>query len=428
MKRPARWLICLLCLSGAVLAEPGKDDLRRLEGSIDKVSQELKGFRQQRGEAEQALRSAEQRIGQLAAEMSRVRAERDTQRRRLADLQAERAALEQDRHTQQQALAAQLKTGYQLGRQPELKVLLEQQEPARVSRALYYLRKLNEARAGEIDRLKATLQSLQALEPQILAESDRLAASEQTLADQAGQLAQQRAEREAAMKQLDASIQDKDGELKKLKAERQQLEKLLAEIAERARREAERAERERREREARERAAARAPAERPDAGGRSAAEAALDGPGRGTRVASDFDSAASGKAFGSLKGRLPWPVAGRLANHFGDPRAGGALRWQGVTIRASTGTAVRAVHKGRVVFADWFRGSGQLMVVDHGGGFMTLYAHNQSLLKKVGDSVTAGERIATVGSSGGEPDSGLYFEIRFQGSPQNPQQWCRGRG
>ena len=128
--------------------------------------------------------------------------------------------------------------------------------------------------------------------------------------------------------------------------------------------------------------------------------------------------------FAALRGRLPWPASGRIVSRFGTPRLGG-LFWDGVMISAPEGREVRAVHHGRVAFADWLRGLGLLMIVDHGDGYMTLYGHNQSLFKEVGDWVEADEAIALVGSSGGRERAGVYFGVRFKGRPVDPAKWCR---
>jgi len=130
-------------------------------------------------------------------------------------------------------------------------------------------------------------------------------------------------------------------------------------------------------------------------------------------------------AFDELKGRLPWPARGSLASKFGTPRKSGALKWQGVIIAAAGGQDVTAISRGRVVYADWLRHFGLLLIIDHGNGYMSLYGHNQSLFKERGDWVEAGETIASVGDSGGHAETGLYFEIRRRGTPVNPVQWCR---
>jgi septal ring factor EnvC (AmiA/AmiB activator) len=137
-----------------------------------------------------------------------------------------------------------------------------------------------------------------------------------------------------------------------------------------------------------------------------------------------------GGPFDQAKGKLPWPVDGRLLARFGETRGDDArTKWDGVMISASAGSQVRAVHGGRVVFADWLRGAGLLVILDHGNGYLSLYGHNQSLLKEAGDVVKAGEAISTVGNSGGGQDTpALYFAIRQQGRPSDPAQWCRTQG
>ena len=132
------------------------------------------------------------------------------------------------------------------------------------------------------------------------------------------------------------------------------------------------------------------------------------------------------RAFGELRGDMPWPLQGKRRNRFGQSRNSGNLRWQGVTIAAPEGSTVQAIHHGRVVYADWLRGSGLLLILAHGDGYMSLYAHNQTLLREVGEWVSAGSAIATVGDSGGQQSAALYFEIRHNGKPQNPTRWCKG--
>jgi septal ring factor EnvC (AmiA/AmiB activator) len=127
--------------------------------------------------------------------------------------------------------------------------------------------------------------------------------------------------------------------------------------------------------------------------------------------------------FATLKGKLSWPVQGRLAGDFGQPRAGSVVKWNGVLLEAAAGTAVRAVYHGRVAFADWLPGLGLLVIIDHGGGYMSLYGHNEALLKESGDWVQPGETIAQVGDTGGQARPALYFEIRFKGEPVNPHTW-----
>lgn len=129
--------------------------------------------------------------------------------------------------------------------------------------------------------------------------------------------------------------------------------------------------------------------------------------------------------FASFRGKLSWPVSGKISHRFGSSRVAGKLNWDGVMINAAGGTQVKAIYHGRIVFSDYLRGHGMLLIIDHGDGYMSLYAHNQILYKVAGDWVSEGETIATVGSTGGRSAPGLYFEIRHRGKPDNPAKWCR---
>lgn len=419
------WSALLLCCAVAQAAEPSRDDLQRLQGAIERAQSELTAHRAERGTTEQRLKEAEQAIGQLEGQMGEVRGRIETQRTRLGELQRQRQGLQQARQLQEAGIAEQMRLAYQLGQQPNVRLLMRQDEPERISRGMHYLERLNRERLTMLAAYQGTLDELARLEPAIQREASALEDSQRQLQQRSGEMKLKQEERKQALAEIESRIKNKDEELQKLKADREQLEQLLAAIAERQRQAAERAAREAREREEAERRAAAAAAKRAGQGG---AVADAEDAKRSKRVASDFSGVAAGKSFAAARGRLPWPVAGSLANFYGDDRAGGALRWQGVTIRAPQGSPVRAVHGGQVVFADWFRGAGQLLVVDHGGGYMTLYAHNQSLAKKVGDSVNPGDVLASVGASGGQAEPGLYFEIRYNGEPQNPQLWCVGRG
>ena len=239
-------------------------------------------------------------------------------------------------------------------------------------------------------------------------------------------LAATRKERQQALAKLNSDYRERDQKLKSRQQDQAELAKVLRTIEEtlarQAREAAAAAERER------QRALA---AERERARQQQASPGRVTSPPRepapGPLVSST--GAVYGGAFGSARGKLPWPVNGRVVARFGsqrgdDPRA----KWDGVLISASAGSTVRAVHGGRVVFADWLRGAGLLVILDHGGGYLSLYGHNQSLLKDAGDTVKAGDPIATVGTSGGQSSPAVYFAIRHQGRPADPTTWCRAQG
>lgn len=231
------------------------------------------------------------------------------------------------------------------------------------------------SRQQAIDNYQQTLNQLAALEPQLAAQAQRLDQSRQRLDQQHRQLRERKRERDQTLKRLNATIDAKDQQLARTEADRKHLEALLAEVV---------------------------------------------------RALSDTALGLSGDAFGSRKGKLRWPTQGKPANRFGGRRAGNSLLWTGITLRAPEGREVTAIHQGRVVFSDYMRGQGMLLIIDHGDNYLSLYAHNQTLYKEVGDWVAEGELIARVGNSGGEQQAGLYFEIRHQGKPVNPSLWCRG--
>jgi septal ring factor EnvC (AmiA/AmiB activator) len=254
-------------------------------------------------------------------------------------------------------------------------VLLNQESPHTVARAMAYYRYFFKARNDLVSNYRETLGELQAVELRIAGTLDQLAVQQATLQEQQAQLVTAQASREQAVASLNNSIQSKAEQLKQMEQNRRELESLIAAIE---------------------------------------------------KAVTDLEVPEDYQPFKSARGKMPWPLAGRRANNFGKPRNEGKMRWQGVTIPAKEGTSVNAIHHGRIVYADWLRGSGLLVIIDHGDGYMSLYAHNQSLLREVGEWVSAGTPISTVGNSGGQEQSALYFEIRHQGKPTNPSQWCKG--
>ncbi|MFT4822702.1 MAG: septal ring factor EnvC (AmiA/AmiB activator) [Halioglobus sp.] len=279
------------------------------------------------------------------------------------------------RDKQQESIAKELKSAYQMGRQGSVKVLLNQQDPDTVARMMAYHRYILEARSEAITAYRKTLEEIAAIEPKISSLTQQLTGTARTLAKQSEKLNIAQRRRAGALADLAKSIQSKGGRLKQLDVDRTELENLLNAIEE---------------------------------------------------TVVNLEVPDNYKAFSAAKGKMPWPVSGKEpSNRYGKYRIEGKMRWQGVSIPARQGTSVTSIHHGRVVFADWLRGSGLLLIIDHGDGYMSLYAHNQTLLKDVGEWVTAGTPVSTVGSSGGQDSAALYFEIRHNGKPTNPGSWCR---
>ncbi|HVY65231.1 MAG TPA: peptidoglycan DD-metalloendopeptidase family protein, partial [Gammaproteobacteria bacterium] len=299
-------------------------------------------------------------------------------RAKLAEQRAARRALgEQTERANQRlaaeraALAAQVRMSYVTGRAEVFKLLLSQESPAELGRMLVYYDYFNRARSVRIGAVRTDLERHAALNADTQRVEAQLKDLEAAQAAQVAALAKARDERQAVVTRLDASIKDDSAAVAKLRGE----EKRLADLVERLR------------------------------------ELMAGLPVEGDQP------------FASLKGKLSWPVAGRLAGDYGQPRAGGVVKWNGVLLEATAGTAVRAVYHGRVAYADWLPGLGLLVIIDHGGGYMSLYGHNEALLKEAGDWVQPGETIAQVGDTGGQPRPALYFEIRYKGEPVNPHTW-----
>ncbi|MEK0361857.1 murein hydrolase activator EnvC family protein [Pseudomonas sp. CBC3] len=408
------------CLLGSAMADERADARKQIEAAREDVAELqklLKQIEQEKSTVQKQLQTTESEMGQLEKEVDSLQQEIDRSEAELERLNEEKATLEGARIEQQRLIGIQARAAYQSGRQEYLKLLLNQQNPEKFSRTLTYYDYLSKARFEQVANFNETLSQLANVEAGIEAQQATLAEQQDGLKERRAQLAEVSKERQLALAKLDRDYSSRDKKLKARKQEQAQLERVLKTIEETLARQAREAE------QARQRALALAREEqsrRQQAG--SAAPAAT-----GPTVSSAGGN--FGGPFASAKGKLPWPVDGRLVARYGTPRGGDArTKWDGVLIGAGLGSQVRAVHGGRVVFADWLRGAGLLVILDHGNGYLTLYGHNQSLLRDAGEIVKAGDPIATVGTSGGQESAALYFAIRQQGRPSDPAQWCRAQG
>ena len=395
LSRHRRTIAVLLCaalasVGGSVQAadkDGTRQQLDQLKSEIGKLQATLKQIKDERSKLQGDLRRSETDISATQKKIQAIQQQLLQQQQELEKLQQQRQSLQQSKQQQQQRIARQVRAAYELGRQNQLRALLNQQDPEKIGRTLAYYDYFNRAGAEQIDAYIELISELDILQPQIEQKRVELLGVKTELDQQRQQLLSAREQRSRTLAKLNSDIQNKGDELKQRARDRAALEQVLRKI-----------ERDARERETRQREAI---------------------------ARNQLEPVLSGQPFRELRGRLPWPVAGRQENRFGTPRQGSDLRWQGVTISAREGDPVRAIHNGRVVFADWLRGSGLLIIVDHGDGYLSLYAHNQTLTKSVGDVVKAGDAIATVGNTGGEQQAGLYFEIRHKGVPADPAAWCR---
>jgi septal ring factor EnvC (AmiA/AmiB activator) len=431
MLRTLMFLI-LTCLLGPAFADERaqtqqqidatRKDIAELQKTLGKVQAERSGVQKE-------LRTSETEMGKLEKQVEALQKELKKTEGELERLHGEKAKLQAARVEQQRLIAIQARAAYQSGRQEYLKLLLNQQNPEKFARTLTYYDYLSQARLEQLKNFNQTLQKLAGVEKDINLQQAQLLVQQGNLDSQREDLDKVRKERQVALAKLNDQYKQGDQKLQARQQDQEDLAKVLKTIeetlarqareAEEARQKALLAAQEAEQRRQREAAAAAATREAP-----APAPQAPRAP-TGPLVSSSGES--FGGAFASARGKLPWPVDGRLLARFGETRGDDVrTKWDGVMISASAGSQVHAVHGGRVVFADWLRGAGLLVILDHGNGYLTLYGHNQTLLKSAGDVVKAGDAIATVGTSGGQSTPALYFAIRQQGKPTDPSQWCRG--
>ncbi|WP_279506264.1 murein hydrolase activator EnvC [Aeromonas veronii] len=423
---------CLL-FGASKSALAANQQLGTMQSQIKEQQKTIKLSKQELAKLNTQLKADEQAISAAAAKLNQTRQQLKQNQQKLATLQKDKLALEVQAKHQKQLLAKQAESAFQAGNHDYLKLLLNQQDPAKLSRSLDYYDYLNKARIEAIDALRATRDKLAKNQQATKETETRL---QTLLAEQQEHhqtlLASQQS-RAKVRNQLQQSVQDDEQKLTKLvkaeKALKARLEELRRKREEQERRE--RAERERlaklkAEQERQRKLAEQRRAEQQRLAAQQnktvkpaepAEEVASSKPERGSGIS-------SAGHYSGLKtnGSLRWPVQGPILISYGSPRTA-QLKWKGTLIGASEGTQVKAVAPGQVVYADWLDGFGMLLVIDHGKGYMSLYGHNQSLLRQVGQNVEQGEPVALVGDSGGQDRPGLYFEIRYQGEAINPTKW-----
>ncbi|MCD9004869.1 peptidoglycan DD-metalloendopeptidase family protein [Luteimonas sp. XNQY3] len=415
MSRGRALLLTALLVAALPVLDAAAQNSRETERRLERVRKELRDvaaerrrLEGQRGAAARELRAADEQVSTSARALRDTRIKLAEEQAALETLQARRTELESTVETRRQELAALVRAAYTVGDEAALKLMLAQDRVADAGRLLTYHRYLQQQRSTRISELRAEMAELDGIEAAI---QDRRAALEAAQAEQRAQLAKveaDRSRRAEAVKGIESRFSDRSAREKALGRDARSLERVLAQLREAARRaEAER------------RAAAAAARERE---ARAAREADAAGrprppPRPPTQVA---------RTSAPQVGGLGWPVSGSLLTAYGGKLPDGRSS-TGILIGAPAGTSVKAVADGTVVFAEWMTGYGMLLIVDHGNGYMSLYGHNDGLLKSVGNAVRRGDTVASVGSSGGQGRSGLYFELRQNGAPVNPTTWLQRR-
>lgn len=381
---PARPLVVLLAgalvACGAALAQDERRDSSEIEAELAELRAEIEAIREALEERrslvddeQAALAAAERELAALARDLRETEAALEQARTAVAELRDRADALEARVDAQREELAAQLQAAYRLGSRSRLRTLLNAEDPNRISRQLAMHGYIGRARAELVDELTASRRDLDAVLETRRQREQELVALRQRQEEALDAQRSAREEREIALAVLRDRIRTDEARLEERRTAAAELESLLARLA---------------------------------------------------GALADIPPELAAPPFAELRGALPMPVPGRVRAAFSDARNAEAA-WQGWLIEAETGDEVRAVAYGRVAYADWLRGYGMMLIVDHGDGWMSLYGHNQALLADVGDWVEPGQVVALAGTSGGEARAGLYFQLRHEGEPVDPARWIR---
>ncbi|MDR2261308.1 MAG: peptidoglycan DD-metalloendopeptidase family protein [Azoarcus sp.] len=408
-----------LFLSAPVQAQTGaeihekRSDLVDLKRRINNLQRELGATETRHAQAAHAVAEAERAVSRAARLLRQLLAEQAEVEQRLATLETELREIGQRIASRQDELAGWLRRHYMYGAASDIAALLSARDPNQLARDAHYFELLGRVRLQLIEGLRSDLRLKNEHMREIGARREELARLEEKQRRQQEKLRENHARRRETAEKIAGELKSRREELGTLKANEERLARLIDALVQRNREAEARAAAERRARQ-------NAVADRP---------AHLDEKGTGDSVVGKILHSAgptpAGARFAQLRGKLLFPVPGELIGRFGAPRAGQGTNWRGVFIRAADGAEVRAISNGEVVFSDWLRGYGNLLIIDHGDGYLSIYGNNDALFKEVGDAVRGGEAIASVGASGIELESGLYFEIRHRGEAIDPMQWVK---
>ena len=374
-------VLAVLTLGGVVAdtadREARERELEELRERIEAVRQRLAADREQRDAISVEVERIEREIAELAGRVDELDRRIEEHRVRIAELGQQQEAARDRLEGHRDTLEGQLRAAYRLGREPALRLLLRQDEPDAVSRAMGYYGYINNARLAAIGEVADLVEELGEIRSSTETARADLASDRDDLDREQERLAAARVEREEILAALERDIAQRGERLETLQEDREQLESLLDEL--------------------------------------------------GQVMADIPDDPREAGPFAERSGELEWPVSGSVRTDFGSPRAGGRMQWRGIVIAADHGATVQAIYHGRVVFADWLSGFGQLVIIDHRDGFMSLYGFNERVLRAEGEWVMPGDPVAVAGSSGAQDEPGVYFEIRRNGEPRNPRAWLASR-
>jgi len=374
--------VALLFLSSAHATE--QEQLENLRNRINALKRDFEKTNESKSEAADALRESELAISDSNRKLNDLSQQQYAASNSLSQLNKQSRQLEKSIRDEQSLLSKLLYQQYLGGKQEYLKLLLNNHDPNQVARELQYYDYIARSRATWLKAMRDNLTKLQEVTLLTIEKSSEIAALQSEERTQRKNLDGEKRARQLALSKVAQQLKLQRREMGRLQRDENRLSKLVEKLAKMLSR----------------------PQEK--------------NIGRNENLPSSiFD----GRLFQDLKGKLALPVRGDITNKFGSTRPDSTVQWKGLFLRANTSQPVKAVAAGRVVFADWLRGFGNLLIIDHGKGYMSLYGYNESIFKLVGDTVRGGETISSVGNSGGNDESGLYFELRHEGNPLDPMKW-----
>jgi len=372
----ALWTTLLMVATVAAAPQTSEEasaELKQVRKQIDSLKEDIESEGRRRSRAERNLADVEKSEQKVRRELTSIRKQLRDSKARQADLERQSEAQRKELEKQRATLANQLRVAYINGNEEWLRVSLSQQDATSLGRRMTYYGYLSRQRRATIEKVAAALAQLDEIKEEIAGEMARLAKLETKATGKLEEIADTRTQRSELVAKINADIRSKDAQIDRLQSQAAELTNLVEALA------------------------------------------------RVLPKMPDFDA----EPFAGKAASLSWPAEGPILKSFGDSRADGRLKWEGVLMGAPSGSLVRSVYYGRVVFSDWLDGMGLLTIIDHGAGYMSLYGHNQDLLKEVGEWVDPGDAISHVGDSGGQAAAGLYFEIRKDGKPVNPRRWIK---
>lgn len=416
--------------------EAAQGDLQQIQEKIQALSSAITISKQAQQGAHEALKASETAISTSRKQLRDIQEAQQQNREQLQELQRQMSVLQKRMHEQQSLIGQQLNQQYRHSQNSPLKMLLHTEDPSSTSRNLKYLGYLTAAHQQQIDSLQdnqAEIDRVRAETAEHLEETNTLA---KKYAEATQKLEQDKHQRAQALAQISKQIETQEQQLTRLKRDEEALSQLIQKLMLEARkRQQEEEARSRREKQQQAQNRTKPATSGNDPSVRKngrvfehAPETRVDNTEnhQNTVVAQNDtlpEQSSNRENFAQLKGRLRLPVRGEVINRFGAARTDTGVSWKGLFIRANEGSEVKSVATGQVVFADWMRGFGNLIVIDHGNGYMSLYGNNEALFKSNGQHVLAGDTVATVGNSGGNANSGVYYELRHNSVPFNPMDW-----